>query len=234
MDKTPPRRFSMSFDEVITKAQSVQPQFAKDIQQFNGFNPWFTNAVNDQLIALVTEGINDFSASSHTAQIEIQTEAIAQLLTTSGQSYQKLMYYVVSGLGSSKAISDTFGRSRYEKARQSEKEMVSLLNQAVTAAKQDSFKPKLLAAGMTEALPNEMATMAIDLAAADGEQEMLKKKQLLITSQRIELFNSIWDTLAKISLAAKIIFASDPARLAIYQLYDAGSSNPTKPATPQA
>jgi hypothetical protein len=234
MDKTPERQFSMSYDEVIAKAQSMQPQFATDIQQFYAFNPWFTNAVNDQLVAQVTAGINDFSASSHTAQIEIQTEAIAQILAKAGQKYQRLMYYVESALGTSKAISDTFGHSRYDKARQSEKEMVSLLNQAVTAAKQESFNPKLLAAGMTESLPDELATMSIDLAAADSQQEMLKKKQLLVTSARIDLFNSIWNILAKISSAAKILFAEDPARLAIYQLYDAGPSSPAEPTPPQA
>lgn len=234
MEKTPTRLFSMSFDDVITKAQSMQPQFALDIPKFYGFNPWFTNAVNVQLVAQVTAGISDFSASSHTAQIEIQTEAIAQMLKTSGQKFQKLMYYVDEAFGNSKAIGDTFGRSRYEKARQSEKEMVSLLNQAVTASKQESFKTKLVAAGMPETLPNEMETLAIDLTTADGQQEMLKKKQLLVTSERIELFNSIWVTLGKISSAAKIIFAEDPARLAIYQLYDAGSSKPTEPPTPEA
>ena len=51
MEKTPIRLFSMSFDDVITKAQSMQPQFALDIPKFYGFNPWFTNAVNAQLVA---------------------------------------------------------------------------------------------------------------------------------------------------------------------------------------
>lgn len=234
MEKTPTRRFSASFDEVIGKAQSMQPQYAADLDKFITFNPWFTSVVNSTLIEQIGLGITDFSASGHTAQIEIQTENIAQLLTSAGQKFQRLMYYVENGLGSSKAIGDTFGRQRYEKARQSEKEMVSLLNQAVTAANQMDSKPKLLAAGMNETLPTEMATIAVDLAAADGKQEMLKKQQLLVTSQRIELFNSMWDTMSRISSAAKIIFENDPARLAIYQLYDTGASDPTKPPTPQA
>ena len=232
MGKQTEPRFNLTYDEVIEKAQSVQPQFATDLVQFTTFNPWFTSAVNDQLAIQVTEAISDFSANSHTAHIEIQTETIAQLLSTSGLKYQRLIYYVERAIGSSKAIGDTFGHQRYEKARQSEKEMVSLLNQAVVAANQDDFIQKLTAAGMPEDLLAEMQTLATDLAAADGKQEMLKKQQLLVTSQRIELFNSMWDTMSEISSAAKIIFADDPARLAIYQLYDAGSSDSPKPPTP--
>lgn len=92
----------------------------------------------------------------------------------------------------------TFEHSRYSKARQSEKEMISLLNQACTAVKKK------------------------------------KKKQLLVTSERINLFNSIWDTLSQISTAAKIIFADDPARMAIYQLYEGESIAPAAPASPEA
>lgn len=232
MDKTPSRRFSGSFDDVITKAQSVQPLFELDLSLFTAFNPWFTEAINTLLRTEITEALSDFSQSSHTAEIETQTERIAQLLTESGKKYQKLIYYVESGLGTGKAVSDTFGRSRYAKARQSEKEMISLLHQTVTAANQDDFKPLLVTAGMPLALPTDLSGLAEDLATADGKQEMLKKRQLLITSQRIELFNSIWDKLSRISSAAKIIFAEDPARLAIYQLYDSSGSASEEPQTP--
>jgi len=233
MGKTPIRRFSMTFDEVITKAQSVQPQFEMDLGIFMPFNPWFTEAINSTLLTEIAAAISDFSESSHTAEIETQTERIAQLLTDSGKKYQKLIYYVESGLGTGKAISDTFGRPRYEKARRAEKEMVSLLNQAVTAANLYNYKPSLTAAGMPPTLPTDLAGLATDLAVADGKQEMLKKSQLLVTSQRIELFNSIWDKLSQISLAAKILFAEDPARLAIYRLYDGGSPEPEEPENPQ-
>lgn len=233
MDKTPQRHFSISFDEVLTKAQSMQPQFANDLPLFTSLNPWFTEKVNNQLGINISAGISDFSASSHTAQIERLTETISQMLASAGRIYQKLMYYVENGLGNSKAINDTFGHSRYEKARQSEKEMVSLLKQASIAIGYDDNSTRLIAAGMPENLQEELSTLANGLAEADGQQEMLKKQQLLVTSERIGLFNSIWDTMSKINAAAKILFAEDPARLGIYQLYDSASSKPVEQATPQ-
>ena len=232
MGKNIEPRFRLTYDEVIEKAQSMQPQFELDLPLFTNFNPWFTEAVNTLLRTETAAGLTDFSESGHTAEIETQTELIAQLLNQSGKKYQKLLYYVETSLGNSKAISDTFGRSRYDKARQSEKEMISLLNQAITAANHDDYKLQLSTAGMPLTLPTDLTSLAADLATADGKQEMLKKQQLLVTSQRIELFNSIWDKLSRISSAAKIIFAEDPARLAIYQLYDSSGSAPEEPETP--
>jgi hypothetical protein len=232
MAKTPTRLFTGSYDDVITKAQSMQPQFEADLPEFTAFNPWFTGEVNARLIEETAIGLADYSESSHTAEIVTQTEKIAGLLTQSGKSYQKLMYYVENGLGDTKAVMDTFGRSRYEKARRSEKEMVSLLKQAVTAASQEEFAIGLAAAGMPASLTTDLEELADILATADGKQEMLKKQQLLITSERIALFNSIWDILSRISSASKIIYAEDPARLAIYQLYDSSSSDNEQPETP--
>jgi hypothetical protein len=230
MEKMVTRRFSLTYDEVVTKAQSMQPQFAADLIQFTAFNPWFTEAVNTELQSETASALVDFSQSSHTAEIETQTELIAGLLTQSGGKYQMLLYYVKDALGDSKAVMDTFGRSRYTKAYRSEKEMVSLLNQAVTAINLGNYAVLLAAKGMPPTLAAELEGLAGDLATADGIQEMLKKKQLLVTSQRIELFNSIWDKLSRISSAAKIIFAEDVARLAIYQLYDSSSSGDEQPS----
>ena len=232
MSKTPSRLFDGSYDDVITKSQSMQPQFEADLPEFTAFNPWFTGDVNTQLVEETQIGLSDFSESSHTAEIVTQTENIAGLLTQSGKSYQKLMYYVENGLGDTKAVMDTFGRSRYEKARRSEKEMVSLLKQATTAASQEEFAIGLTTAGMPATLIADLEELADILATADGKQEMLKKQQLLVTSERIALFNSIWDKLSRISSASKIIYAEDPARLAIYQLYDSSSSDNEQPETP--
>ncbi len=233
MGKIPSRRFKGPFKSVIAKAQSMQPQFETDLPRFTDFNPWFTETENTRLQVEIAAVIRDFSESSHTAKIEIQTETIAQLLTESGKKYHKLIYYVESGLGNTKAMNDTFGRSRYKKARQSKKEMISLLNHAVTAIGQENYLTALTASGMPPTLPDELTRMATDLSTADGKHEMLKKQRLLVTSQRIELFNSIWDKLSRISSASKILFADDPARLAIYRLYDGKRRNPKEPENPE-
>jgi len=43
---------------------------------------------------------------------------------------------------------------------------------------------------------------------------------MLAVRERIDLFNSLWDSLHEICEDAKIIFADNPDRLEIYDLYD--------------
>ena len=224
------RKFGVSFNEVITKSQSIQPQYLADVDLFSAFDSTFTSSFGDELGRQTSEAFNDFSGSSHMAAINRKTEEISVLLESSGKEYQKLLYFVHDAFGTSKAVENTFGRPQYPKARKSEKYMVPLLRQAVKAASLDEFKPGLDARGLPSRLIATLEELAGQLAAADSEQEMLKKQQLIVTNARVGLYNSIWEKLVKISNAAKIIFVDDEARLTIYQLYD---SKPSVPATPE-
>ena len=232
--------FSMSYDEVNTKAQSVQPQYMSDVNEFNAFDPELTPELGAELETETQTALSDFSGESHKAEIERLTEAIAQQLEQGAKAYQRLIYYVEKAFGDSKAIGSTFGHPQYAKAVQSEKEMIPMLKQACAAANLDQFRPGLEEKGMPATLVPEIETLANKLATTDSQQELLKKQQLLVTSARITLYNSIWTKLSKISTVSKIIFANDPARLAIYQLYDSApqtdtsddSDTPSSPTTP--
>lgn len=214
------RRFSKTYDEVTTKAQAVQPQFTNDQPVFVSFDPVFTPEFGTELKTETDQALADNSEEKHQAEIENQTNQLKVLRLQAANAYKRLLYFVHTAFGEGKSVDSTFGRPRYSKARRSEKEMISLLNQAVTAARSEQFNEGLTAKGMTAELLTELEDIANQLLATDNEQEMLKKQQLLVTDDRIGLYNSIWDKLVKINSAAKILFPDDPARLAIYQLYE--------------
>lgn len=229
MKKQTTRKFSMTYEAVITKSQSVQPQYTTDLPAFAAFDPSFTPELGQELATKTTLALEDTSENTHSAAIQRKTDELSRLRNEAGEKYQNLMYFVHSAFGSNnKAIDSTFGRSMYAKAVQSEKQMITLLTLACKAAQLDSFKAGLEAKGIPRSLLPSMEQLAIDLQAADNEQEMLKKQQLLVTARRIELYNSIWDILLKINTASKILCANDPARLAIYQLYDPNSPKITE------
>jgi len=100
-----------------------------------------------------------------------------------------------------------------------------LLNKAYAAISQDNHLPRLMAAGIPEGMALELANISAELAAGRSELRLLKKQHLLATRERIDLFNSIWDTLSGICEDAKFIFADNPDRLEIYDLYDAEDWN---------
>ena len=225
MEELPKSHCYLTYDEVITKAQTIQPHFAADMAQFAAHDAWFSAAVNTQLLSGIYTGTKDFSENSLIAGIRRTTDLLDQKLAEARHCYEKLIYYVGIGFKDVRVSNETFGYLSFAKARSSAKKMIPLLNQAHEAISQEGNEGKLLAAGMPEALSMELANIASELAAVYGELKILKKQHLLVTRERIELFNSLWDILSKICEDAKIIFANDPVRLAIYELYDTEDSD---------
>ena len=214
-----------TYDEVISKAQAVQPYFAADLPQFTAFDPWFTPAVNTKLVSGIYLGHRDFSESSLLAEINRIKELLDTIFAASVQSYKELNYYADLGFKEATTTYETFGYPNFEDARHSVKKMIGLLNQAHAAMLNEGNQARLLDVGMPVGLPLDIANIAAEMAAMDEEQKILKKQHLLVTRERIDLFNSMWDVLSKICESAKIIFANNPDRLDVYDLYDTGGWN---------
>lgn len=225
MEELPTSHCYLTYDEVITKAQLIQPHFSADLAHFSAFDSWYTSDIDTQLVSGIQTGMKDFPENSLIEAINRIQDLLALKLAAARHCYEKLTYYVGTGFRDTAVTNETFGSSAFLEARSSAKKMIPLLKKAREAISKEGNHDRLLAVGMPEGLPQEMANIAAELDLVYGELKILKKQHLLITRERIELFNSLWDTLSKICDDAKIIFANDPARLAIYELYDTEDSN---------
>ncbi|HAH23955.1 MAG TPA: hypothetical protein DCL77_09400 [Prolixibacteraceae bacterium] len=225
MDDTIKSNSYLTYDEVIAKAQAIQPYFAADLPLFTAYDPWYTSGVNTELVSGIYIGLKYFSENSLIADIKRVTELIDMTFAAARECYEKLVCYVDLGFGDMSDIMETFGYTDFEKPRPSIRKMIHLLNKAHAAISQDDHLSRLLAAGMPEGLALEVANIAAELSAGRSELKILKKQHLLSTRERIDLFNSIWDTLSGICEDGKVIFADDPDRLEIYDLYDAEDWN---------
>lgn len=217
--------FYLTYDEVITKAQAIQPYFAADLKQFTAFDPWYTSAVNTELVSDIYIGLKDFSKKNLLSEIKQVTDMLDISLASAMQFYMELIQYVERGFTEVTIRNDIFGYLDFENARHSVKKMVALLKQAHAAILCDDYQARLVASGMTLDLTIEVADTAAEMSALYGELKMLKKQHLIVTRERIELFNSLWDTLSGICEDAQSIFANDPDRLEIYDLYDTENWN---------
>jgi len=220
MAELPKSNCYLTYDEVITKAQTIQPHFESDLAQFTAHDAWYSQEVNTQLVKGIHTGEKDFSQKSLLSEMERVKELLDQKLAEARHSYEKLNYYVGTGFRDDTITNQTFGYEVFTMARSSAKKMIPMLNKVHEAILQGSNEERLLNSGMPAALPLELENINAELESVYGQMKMLKKQYLQITRERIELFNSLWDTLSKICEDAKIIFSSDPARLAIYELYD--------------
>lgn len=219
MEKLPKNHCYLTYDEVISKAQAIQPHFAADLAHFNHYDPWFTQEVNDQLISGIYFNLEDDTEQNQYDEINRLTDLLDLELAQARHLYEKLNYYVDKAFDNVKVTHETFGYGEFLKARTSVKRMIPLLNQAVLAISHDDYEARLNDAAMPWGLPSEMAQMAAELTEIYENLKAQKQQHLRTTRERIELFNSLWDILSKIGDDAKIIFANDPARLEIYDLY---------------
>lgn len=220
MEEMPKSHCYLTYDEIIFKAQAIQPQFANDFQQFAALDPWYTPGVNIGLLSGIYSGLKALSESSLQVEIRQIKDTLNLILANARHGYEKLKYYVNIASGDPKVTNDIFGFSDFIKARSSAKRMIGLLNMVHEALGKKETEERLLAAYMPPSLPAELVNIVAELSAEYGELKILKKQHQLVTRERIELFNGLWDTLSRICEDAKIIFAGDPIRLSIYDLYN--------------
>lgn len=219
MEKLPENHCYLTYDEVISKAQAILPHFAVDLSQFNAYDPWFTQEVKDQLLSGIYTGLKETDEFNQYFEINRLTDLLDLKLAQARHLYEKLNYYVDKAIEDMKVTHQTFGYSDYLKARTSVKRMIPLLKQAVLGISKDNYEARLHDAGMPWGLPSEMAQLAAEMTDIYRDLKNQRQQHLKTIRERIELFNSLWDILAKIGEAAKIIFANNPVRLEIYDLY---------------
>lgn len=225
MEKLPENHCYLTYDEVISKAQAILPHFSVDLPQFNGYDPWFTQDVKDQLLSGIYTGLKETDENNQYVEIKRLTYLLDLKLAQARHLYEKLKYYVDKAFENVKVTHETFGYSDYLKARTSVKRMIPLLNRVVTGISTNDYEARLHDAQMPWGLPSEMAQMAAELTEIYGDLKTQRQLHLRTTRERIELFNSLWDILSKIADDAKIIFANNPERLEIYDLYDLEDSD---------
>ena len=121
MEALPISHCYLTYDEVITKAQTIQPRFASDLTQFAVHDPWFTASVNTELLSGIYIGQKDFSESSLTSEINRLTNPLELKLAAARHCYEKLNYYVDKAFGEDTIHKETFGYSGFERARCSAK-----------------------------------------------------------------------------------------------------------------
>jgi len=210
----------LTYDEVIKKAKLIQPHFAADLQKFAAYDRSYTPAVNTEFVQAINKSVKDYSKSNSLTEIKRITNILDINLAEAIHCYKDLIYYVNHEFGSSSTNKETFGYLDFADARHSVKKMIALLNHALATLSLDDNESRLRKAYMPFYLPVEMANLVTDLSEGYEKLKFLKEQHLIVTRQRINLYNFLWDILSKISEDAKTIFAGEHDRIDIYDLFE--------------
>lgn len=152
------------------------------------------------------------------AQIAVVTEELNNLLPLGQKALQKLYTYV-DIVWNSKVKLNAFGKSRYEKARNSATRLKELLEFAHRQAELADNKAALLAAGYTQAAIDELLSLCNDIDAKNAEQEDMFASRGEKTQERILALNAVWGFMQQINKASKVVFVDNPAKIELYLLY---------------
>ena len=159
----------------------------------------------DSLIAVKTEELN--------AQLPLARTALQKLFT-----YTDLTWNSV-------AKTNSFGKNRYEKARQSQVKLKELLELAHRQAEVAANKADLIASGYTQVDIDELETLMNAIDTLNGEQEMELSNRGIQTQVRVTAMNAVWEFMRQINKTSKVVFVDSPAKLDMYLLYPTTSSS---------
>ena len=158
----------------------------------------------DSLIAVITEGLNN--------QMPLARAALQKLYTYTDLTWNSL------------AKTNSFGKNRYEKARQSQIRIKELLELAHRQAEVAENKVDLIASGYTQGDIDELETIMDEIDSLNRDQEDALSNRGIQTQVRVTAMNAVWEFMRQINKTSKVVFVDSPAKLDMYLLYPTSSS----------
>lgn len=145
-----------------------------------------------------------------------KTQAVANAMAACNTAFKTIKFFVTKSFPDNAAVHNQFGFNDIAKVRQNQAGMLVFMNDFVKIV--NSHKAQLTAEGCSEALIDSLPQLLDDLQTSKTEQEMFKKKRGLITQERIEKLNELYQLLTPVSDIAQIIYADDVARMSRYMI----------------
>lgn len=159
----------------------------------------------DSLIAIVTEELN--------AKMPLARAALQKLFT-----YADLTW-------NSSAKTNSFGKNRYEKARNSQVRIKELLELAHRQAEVVANKAALIASGYLQVDIDALETLMHEIDTLNSQQELELSNRGTQTEVRVTAMNAVWEFMRQINKTSKVVFVDSPAKLDLYLLYPTSSSS---------
>lgn len=212
------RIYNIDDIEMFEKAQAFHNNFVVDLAVFTAAFPSLDAAFAAAFQVAIDNADNIPSDAEVLAQIEIVTEQIREKMELAREAMQKLFVYADITF-KSPAKTKSFGKSLYQKSRNSHRRMKELLELGHRTANETDNKTALLAAGYTLGDITNLQTLMNSLDTLGNQQETLKMTRVDKTETRVIAYNSVWEYMMQINQASKVVFATSPAKLSEYLLY---------------
>ncbi len=220
----PSRAYSLPDAQVIQKGRILHSIGVQDLSKFTEVDPDITSEWFDGMQSSLNQADSFEQDSAVVDEIATLTNDIQQIMNECHAHVKKHKYFIQKAFPGNERIQDSFGIFDYQSVRNSEVYLIRFFNNLKEREIQHSTE--LQAAGLTEGDITLTGTLLTRLIDADKAQETAKQNRLLITDERINLFNKVWEYISRLNKLSKIVFADDYTKLKQYQLSHDTHSTP--------
>ena len=210
------RDFNFSDASLLSYGEVLAATMPNDVTNFNVFD----NTINDQYPVKITDAIAEVK-NIRTDQVVIDemtehTQAVNNALAACNSYYKTVSFFVRKAFKGNTAVQNQFGLNDIAKVRMNVPKMIIFMNDiAGVVAKHQS---QLVEVGCNEGLLSTGQKLGEDLKNCNVNQQRFIKERGLITQERVEKLNALYALIRPVSEIANIIFADNPAKLAVYQM----------------
>lgn len=210
------RLFNIPDANLIEFGEMVAEKLPEDIEELHNFDRTITEAYP----ASIRSAINEVK-SIPTDQVIIDemaalTKNVNDALAACNKCYRTISFFVRKAFPHNQSIQNQFGLNDIANVRYNDSKMILFFNDVAKVV--NKYRTELVEAGCNDSVLESLDEIGNNLKNANTKQELFKKERGVITSQRVEKLNQLYNLLVPISQISQIIFSDDQARLASYVL----------------
>lgn len=218
------REYNMDDLDMLELAQVFHGNFLIDKTAFTAAFPILADPFAADFQTAIDAADDVPSGAEVDSLIAIVTEELNAKLPLARAALQKLFTYADLTWNSS-AKTNSFGKNRYEKARQSQVKLKELLELAHRQADSVANKADLITAGYLQVDIDELETLMEAIDTLNAQQELELSNRGIQTEARVTAMNAVWEFMRQINKTSKVVFVNSPAKLDLYLLYPTSSTS---------
>lgn len=210
------RNYRIADAEMLAAAKTCRLFFEEDKADFVGFAAPFADPFSADWLLLIEQAEAEQSDESI---VDVQTgltNDVEHWMDMCRKHYQRLKYFIGQAYPENLSIQNEFGYDDYEEARNNQLRMMAFMQQLHHAA--DKYKVNLFAEGYTQQQLDDILNLKTRLDQANQDQEQYKGNRGVLTQDRVEKHNAVWEIFQQVCAAGKRVYIDDYAKHQRYLL----------------
>lgn len=216
------RNYKIEDAKLIEHSEKVKGALVIHITDFMAFDSTLDATYPEILDVAIVAATTHSSDEVVVGQQAALTENVNAVMGLCNKAFKTIAFFVRIAFPTQLAVQKQFGLTTIDQARHNQAKMVLFMDRLNTVAQQ--YATELTTAGCSPVVIESLAGLATQLKEANALQENFKGERPVITVERVEKLNALYQLALHLSNIAHIIYADEPTKLAIFAMTRPASS----------